>query len=204
MPTIERAARALQQRVSFEQSLRRTISLLNAPLAATAGLDAVFSFLQLRDREKRALNVLLNPKCGEDRRQLAARRLVSVSWNRSLLSPKPSNPGSFVVALRSAKESGLEARSYIRLILERALLRAADEAACSQHVRIGAKWITGEDGRKAPVVPRRLPRHQLIAWLRARAYRALRDLAGSSPKPASRAIGVRDSALWRMAEAETG
>jgi hypothetical protein len=133
-------------------------------------------FLALRERERIALKALVG---GADDAQLAAvEQLVAITWNRRLLPPKPADRAVFRAAKTMAKEGGEHLRPFVSATLMFAVVLAAKQANDPQFVRLGASWIKNAAGRRTKVRPTTLPRHQLVRWLRARAYRELRLLIG--------------------------
>jgi RNA polymerase sigma factor (sigma-70 family) len=157
--------------------LRRSI------LSASSGLDG---FVELRRRERQALGRLLGD--GDDVKYRAASELTAIIWNRSLLSPKPADRAIYRAARRGAREHKTNLRNFVSDNLILGFLQASREAATKQFVRIGPSWKKNKYGRKQRIAPCTLPQGELLMWLRARAFRHLRDLIGrDGPEQGSRA-----------------
>ncbi len=165
MATLRSVLRALEAQERFRRSASR----------AAEGLER---FGNLRERERLALTGLLDKQASDESKRAAAAELTAITWNRQLLSPKPSARGVFDAANRQAREVGVDVRQFIVTNLQLSFLGAAKDVDRLQTVRVGKDWIKDDRGKKKPVRPRSLPRHQLIRWLRKTAFGQLKELIG--------------------------
>jgi len=68
-------------------------------------------------------------------------------------------------------------------LLPAGLVLAGSEVAQPQRIRLGQKWVRGEDDEVAIIPPGHLPPGDLMAWLRQRAYHLTETLLRDAWEP---------------------
>ena len=124
---------------------------------------------ELRNRrEGSLLRVLLDRTLSDSARERAARELTS--RRRGFMAPSLARPSAYRNLLRIARGSDVEPAVLLKDLLMWGLLTAANEVDDSRYVRLGTEWFVDRRRRRRRVVPRSLPKHQLLIWLRTRSY----------------------------------
>jgi len=136
---------------------------------------------ELRNRrEGPLLRVLLDGTLSDSARKRAARELTSP--RRGFMAPCLARPSAYRNLPRIARKDDVEPAVLLKDLLMWGLLTAANEVDKSRYVRLGTAWLVDRRGRRRRVVPRSLPKHQLLIWLRARSYHHASELLTPEPE----------------------
>ena len=162
---------------------------------------------ELRNRrEGPLLRVLLDGTLSDSARKRAARELTS--QRRGFMALSLARPSAYWNLLRIARRSDVEPAVLLKDSLMWGLLTAANEVDESRYVRLGTEWFVDRRRRRRRVVPRSLPKHQLLIWLRTRV--CARPIAGRYQTPLGvlptheRSSAARDSRSPRAARRARG
>ena len=116
---------------------------------------------ELRNRrEGPLLRVLLDGTLSDSARKRAARELTSP--RRGFMAPCLARPSAYRNWPRIARKDDVEPAVLLKDLLMWGLLTAANEVDESRYVRLGTAWLVDRRGRRRRVVPRSLPKHQLL------------------------------------------
>jgi hypothetical protein len=99
---------------------------------------------------------LLDPNTSEEQKMASLDHLAALAWPNKISSKNPS--AKLVI-------HNLRGRFVLENLIASCAFSAILDSHDKQNVRLGQRWVTGEDGKKRPVIPSELNRTEYQMWL---------------------------------------